>query len=90
MFDKLSALAWGLVAFAVIIGVGTLILVKFSTSLGSVDTNNDSRYNANATTDYLKTQLGTSGLAGWAPALIAVAIGALILGLFIGNKGRKY
>jgi hypothetical protein len=90
VFDQLSALAWGLVAFAVIIGVGTLVLVKLSNSLGLVDVNNDSTKGANLTTDYLKGQLGTSGLAGWAPALIAVSIGALILGLFIGNKGRKY
>ena len=80
MFDQLSALAWGIVAFAVIVGVGTLVLVKFSGAIGS---------DGNATTDYLKNQLGTSGLSGWAPALIAVAIGALILGLFMGKK-RAY
>jgi hypothetical protein len=80
MFDQLSALAWGIVAFAVIVGVGTLVLVKFSGAIGS---------EGNDTTDYLTTQLGTQGLAGWAPALIAVAIGALILGLFMGKK-RAY
>jgi hypothetical protein len=92
MFDQLSALAWGLVAFAVIVGVGTLVLVKLSVSLGQADNHNNSADTgqANATTDYLMKQLGTSGLSGWAPALIAVSIGALILGLFMGSRGRKY
>jgi len=90
MFDQLSALAWGLVSFAVIVGVGTLVLVKLSASIGMADDHNNSAVDsANKTTDYLKNQLGTSGLSGWAPALIAVAIGALILGLFMGKK-RAY
>jgi len=34
----------------------------------------------------LSTQLGSSGLAGWIPAVIAVAIGALFLSYFMGRK----
>ena len=38
------------------------------------------------TSTYMKTQLGSSGLSGWIPAVIAVAIGGLFLALFGGKK----
>jgi len=79
MFDNLSALGYGLVTFAVIIGVGTVILTKFGDSVGGT---------ANTTVSYLNTQLGQSGLAGWAPAIIAFAVGMLFLGVFM-NKGSR-
>ncbi len=34
----------------------------------------------------LSTQLGSSGLAGWIPAVIAVAIGALFLSYFMSKE----
>jgi len=41
-------------------------------------------------TTYMTGQLGTSGLAGWTPAIIALAVGLLFLGaLFVGFGGRK-
>jgi len=90
MFDNLVALGWGMVTFAIVIGIGTFVLSKFSTSLGLLDNNNDSSVEGlNHTTNYLKTQLGTSGLAGWAPAIVAFAVGMLFLGAFmIGKKGK--
>ena len=48
---------------------------------------------ANTTVQYLLTQLGTTGLAGWAPAIIAVSVGMLLLGMFMvgkGGNGRQY
>jgi len=80
MFDNLSALGYGLVTFAVIIGVGTVILTKFGDSVGGT---------ANTTVTYLNTQLGSTGLAGWAPAIIAFAVGMLFLGVFMNKGGRK-
>ena len=80
MFDNLTNLGWGIVTFAIIIGVGTVVLSKFGNAVGGT---------ANTTVQYLNTQLGTSGLAGWAPALIAFAVGMLFLGAFmVGGKGR--
>jgi hypothetical protein len=38
------------------------------------------------TSSYLMTQLGSTGLSGWVPAIIAVAIGALFLSYFMGRK----
>ena len=80
MFDNLSALGYGLVTFANIIGVGTVVLQKFGDSVGGT---------ANTTVSYLNTQLGTSGLAGWTPAIIALSVGMLFLGIFLTRGGRK-
>lgn len=77
MFNNLSALGYGLVSFAIIIGVGTVVLVKFGDSVGG---------QANETTNYLNTQLGQSGLAGWTPAIIALVVGMLFLGAFMGKS----
>lgn len=82
MFDNLSGLGYGLVTFAIIIGVGTVVLEKFGDSVGGT---------ANTTVNYLNQQLGSSGLAGWTPAIIAFAVGMLFLGAFLLGKGkRKY
>jgi len=40
-------------------------------------------------TNYLNTQLGQSGLAGWTPAIIALVVGMLFLGVFLTKGGRK-
>jgi len=79
MFNQLTALGYGLVIFAVIIGVGSVILSNFGNAVGGT---------ANTTTQYLLGQLGSSGLAGWTPAIIAVAVGTLFLGAFMIGKGR--
>jgi len=83
MFNALTSLGWGVVTFAITIGVGTVVLSKFGDAVGGT---------ANTTVQYLNTQLGTSGLAGWAPAIIAFAVGMLFLGGFMINKGsgRSY
>lgn len=36
--------------------------------------------------DYLQGQLGSSGLSGWVPSVIAVMIGALFLAYFMGRR----
>ena len=79
MFDNLTGLAYGLITFAIIIGVGTVVLEKFGDTVGGT---------ANTTVNYLNTQMGSSGLAGWAPAIIALSVGMLFLGLFLSSKGR--
>lgn len=80
MFNNLTGLGWGVVTFAITIGIGTVVLTKFGNAVGGT---------ANTTVDYLNTQLGTSGLAGWAPAIIAFAVGMLFLGAFLINKGSN-
>jgi predicted anti-sigma-YlaC factor YlaD len=81
MFDNLSGLGYGLVSFAIILGVGSIILYNFGNAVGGT---------ANTTVQYLLTQLGTTGLAGWTPAIIAFSVGMLFLGAFFVKKGRNY
>ncbi len=111
MFDNLSNLGYGLITFAIIIGVGVVILQKFTASIGcsTLYTFNESAtmgggaecylttnssatvaYNtAGANTYYLQSQLGSSGLAGWTPAIIALSVGMLFLGVFLTRGGRS-
>jgi len=108
MFDQLIGLGYGLVVFAIIIGVGSVILVRFSGATATCGTDfaydstselcvNSSNASQTATptgdaytnTAYLTGQLGSSGLAGWTPAIIAISVGLLFLGAFMINKGGK-
>lgn len=79
MFNNLTALGLGIVIFAIVIGVGTVVLDKFGNATGGT---------ANTTTQYLELQLGTSGLAGWTPAIIALAVGLLFIGALMMNKSK--
>ena len=82
MFNNLTALGYGIISFAILIGVGSVMLTQFGNATGGT---------ANTTVQYLLTQLGTSGLAGWTPAIIAFSVGMLFLGAFVvGKGGRKY
>jgi len=154
MFDKLTALGWGVVTFAVTIGIGVAVLEKFSGAVANCpafvrDSSRTTVYNvtsqkcdsgiycttvgggtaqlntsytsgvptcynssANYTSgagvanvfndrlatstgtvnvNYMNTTLGTNGLAGWAPAIIAFAVGMLFLGAFlIGGQKKQY
>jgi len=110
MFDNLTGLGIGLVTFAIVIGVGSIMLFNFSSSVGECATgytinqstglcsNGTASYDTDPTgqaytnTNYLLGQLGTNGLAGWTPAIIAFSVGMLFLGAFLIGKrrNRKY
>ena len=124
MFENLQNLGWGLVGFALIIGIGSVVLHQFGgavancgaydnttdgtwvhtwnkTNDGCTGTNGSIAYVTNdvgdpigagwVNTNYLVGELGSTGLAGWTPAIIAVSVGMLLFGAFlIGGKGRKY
>jgi len=81
MFDNLTGLGYGIITFAILIGVGSVMLYQFGNATGGT---------ANVTTTYLLGQLGTSGLAGWTPAIIAFSVGMLFLGAFMIKGGRRY
>ena len=82
MFDQLTGLGYGIVVFAIIIGVGSVLLTNFGNAVGGT---------ANTTSVYLLGQLGSSagGLASWTPAIIALSVGLLFLGAFAIGKGRR-
>lgn len=77
MMDLLQAIGYGIVALAVLVVVGLVVLSRLGEATGG---------EANETAIYLSEQLGSSGLSGWVPAVIAVGIGALFLSYFMGRK----
>jgi hypothetical protein len=110
MFNDLTGLGYGLVVFAIIIGVGTIVLFNFGgatgcNSVAGYDTFNSTQglcqagtNSSNTTalggaaytnTNYLMTQLGVNGLAGWTPAIIAISVGLLFLGAFLVKGGKN-
>ena len=82
MFDNITSLGYGIIVFAILIGVGSVVLFEFGNATGGT---------ANTNVQYLLTQLGSGGLAGWVPAIIAISVGLLFLGAFaLGTgKGRR-
>jgi len=80
MFDNLIGLGYGIIVFAILIGVGSVILFNFGNATGGT---------ANTNVQYLLGQLGESGLAGWTPAIIAISVGLLFLGAFMIGGGGK-
>jgi predicted anti-sigma-YlaC factor YlaD len=82
MFNQLTALGVGVVVFALVIGVGTIVLQQFGTAVGGT---------ANTTVTTIQGYLGTSsgGLASWTPAIIALAVGLLFIGSLMVLQGRK-
>jgi hypothetical protein len=105
MVQALTGLAFGVVAFILIVTIGLVVLGKFSVSVVECPTGftqtegttlcanatasiqaSNSAYNS---TIYGVSQLGSSGLLGWLPAVIALAVGLLFLIAFMG-KNRAY
>ena len=108
MINNIVALGYGLVVFAIIIGVGSVVLFNFGGAVGICASPPASTYNridglchndttsatptgpAYTNTAYVLTQLGSTGLAGWVPAIIAVSVGVLFLGMFmVGQQGNR-
>ena len=101
--DKLTNLGIGVMVFALVIGVASITLFQFGSSTASCSTTfpwNASTQNCmNASgstlaetssltnTKYLLTQVGTSGLAGWTPAIIAFVVGLLFIGGVLTLRG---
>ena len=103
MMDVLQGIGYGIVALAIIVVVGIVVLTKLGDATASCPTGqtynmtsrtcwNDTASvaapgnSAFTTGNYLNTQLGSTGLSGWVPAVIAVAIGALFLSYFMGRS----
>ena len=85
MFENLSSLALGLMVFAVIVVVATVVVFQLGNSTGG---------QANTTATYLGQQLGSTngGLASYTPIIITVGIAVVIIGaiaLFAG-RGKRY
>jgi len=111
MFSNLQELGIGVIGFALIVGVGLIILVGMEGGIGncpSVDGNTTSWNmtlgkcnfdNGNGSVldaegvgavnlRAMQDELGSDGLAGWTPAVIALVVGLMFLGAFV-FKGKR-
>jgi hypothetical protein len=77
MMDVLQGIGYGIVALTIIVVIGSVVISKLGEATGG---------SANTTAQYLLLQLGSTGLSGWVPAIIAVAVGALFLSYFMGKR----
>ena len=74
----LSGVAYAIVSLVMIVGIGITVLSKLGDSVGTGS--------ANTSINYGITQLGSSGLLSWLPAIIALVIGLFFLASFMGKK----
>jgi len=76
MMNALISLGLGIVIFALIVGVGVVVLQNFGTATGGT---------ANTTVTTLIGYLSTN-LVTWVPAIIALGVGLLFIGALMGQK----
>jgi hypothetical protein len=104
MMDVLQGIGYGIVAFAILVVVGLVVITKLGDATAECATDytydiatrkclnatsgdpTDPLNGAWTTSGYISTQLGSTGLSGWIPAIIAVAVGALFLSYFMGKR----
>jgi len=79
MMNALIGIGLGIVVFALIVGVGVVVLQNFGNATGGV---------ANTTTQTLIDYL-SNNLITWIPAIIALGVGLLFIGYLMGSKNPK-
>jgi len=78
MMNALIALGLGIVIFALIVGVGVVVLQNFGDATGGT---------ANTTVQTLVGYL-SSNLVTWVPAIIALGVGLLFIGALMQTKAN--
>ena len=71
MFDNLTGLAWALVIFGIIIGLGALVVSEFQ---GQMTPDSDA-YNATG-----EALAGIGDLAGWTGTIVLIGVVVVIIG----------
>lgn len=78
MMNALISLGLGIIIFALIAGVGTVVLQNFGNSAGGT---------ANSTVTTIQGYI-TNNLITWIPAVIALGVGLLFIGALMGRKNK--
>ena len=101
--QAIQGIAIGIITLALLLGVGTVVTMRLAGNLATCSADKTYNYTtelcANATgtatptgswthINYLAGQLGSSGLSGWIPAVIALTIGIVFLSWFIGRRTK--
>jgi hypothetical protein len=75
--NTLTVIAFSVVGLAIIVGIGLTVLNKLGDAVGGT---------ANTSIQYAMTQMGSTGLLGWLPVVIALLVGVFFLSYFMGKK----
>lgn len=78
--NALISLGLGIIVFALIAGVGSVVLQNFGESAGGT---------ANTTVNTIQGYI-SNNLVTWIPAVIALGVGLLFIGALMGKKGQNY
>lgn len=97
-----SGIGLAIVSLAIIVVIGTVVVQRLGdagatcptgytanasdrcqngTDVGYVDA-----FGTNASATFAISELGSSGLLGWVPAIVAMVIGMVFLGYFLGGR----
>ena len=76
--NMLTSVAYSIVGLALIVGIGLVVLGKFGDAVGGT---------ANTSIQYAMTQIGSTGLLSWLPAIIALLVGIFFFAYFMNRKG---
>jgi len=105
MIELLQGLGYGIIALAVLVGIGIVMLATFSSTLANCATGYT--YNStvgqcnNGTANFDTASSATknmyvmgntylgTNLVSWVPIIIVMVIGMAFLGYFIARKGKK-
>lgn len=102
--QAIQGIAVAIIVLSILIGVGNLVIMRmggqtavctadktynYTTELCANATGTATPTGSWTTFSYFSTQLGSSGLAGWVPAIIALTIGIAFLSYFIGRKTKE-
>lgn len=77
MVSQLQVITFGIVGLVILVGIGLTVLSKLGDSVGGT---------ANTSIQYGMTQIGSTGLLSWLPAVIALLIGVFFLSYFAGKQ----
>ena len=77
MVGQLQGIAFGIVGLVILVGIGIVVLDKLGNSVGGT---------SNTSIQYGITQIGSTGLLSWLPAIIALMVGVFFLAYFAGKK----
>ena len=118
VFDTLTGLGYGIITFAIVIGIGLVVLNGFGKAVADcpagyawntngsttftdntccldagVDCSSAGNFTTNSkgsdATVYMMGQIGEDGLASWTPAIIALVVGMLFLGMFLARGNNR-
>lgn len=107
MVNNITAIAFAIIGLVILVGIGITVADKLQTNVAcstgfTYNATDTSCINSSGTTGFATstastgirygiTQLGSTGLLSWLPAVIALLIGVFFLAYFAGRqKGTAY